>query len=168
VQRARDYLNELRLRLAEMEGEREAALADIRSGDVPSEHGSDGDHGDVERNPFPPLSKVPALGLHFGRLFREVKTEEAVVSLLTEQYHRARIEERRSLPTVRVLDSAVPPERRFRPRRTLMVVTATGAAVLFSITLAYGLEILDRIRRDPERYATLHRAAADLRKGIGT
>ncbi|MGQ0720826.1 MAG: hypothetical protein ACT4PE_04535 [Candidatus Eiseniibacteriota bacterium] len=169
VQRARDYLSELRLRLSEMEGEPEAALAQVEPGDVPPGQGTNGDHGDVvDRDAFPPLSKVPALGLRFGRFLREVKTEEAVVSLLTEQYHRARIEERRSLPTVRVLDAAVPPERRFRPRRTILVLTVTAAAALFSVALAYGLEVFDRIRRDPERYAALHRVAADLRKGLRT
>jgi capsule polysaccharide export protein KpsE/RkpR len=169
VQRAKDYLAELRLRLSEMEGEREATLARAESRDVPPGQGTNGDHGEVvDREAFPPLSKVPALGLRFGRLLRDVKTEEAVVSLLTEQYHRARIEERRSLPTVRVLDAAVPPERRFRPRRTVMVLTVTAAAVLLSVMLAYGLEVFDRIRREPEKYAALHRVAADLRKGLRT
>ena len=86
--------------------------------------------------------------------------------LLTEQFHRARIEERRSLPTVRVLDEAVPPERRYRPRRTIMVVFATGAAFFASLMLAYLLEIVSRIRHDPERYAGIHEMAHDLRKGF--
>jgi uncharacterized protein involved in exopolysaccharide biosynthesis len=111
---------------------------------------------------------VPELGFQYGRLLRDMKTEEAVVALLTEQYHWARIEEKRSLPTVRILDRAVPPERRFRPRRTLIVAGIVAAAVALSIMAAYALEIADRIRRQPERYATLHNLARDFRRGLRT
>ncbi|HMB69734.1 MAG TPA: hypothetical protein VKU85_10500, partial [bacterium] len=165
VRRAEDYLVELRRQQKDIEGRDLVAPV----GEVDS--GSDADHAtatDVapSRDPFPPLSQVPSLGLRFGRLFREVKTEETVVGLLTEQYHRARIEERRALPTVRVLDPAVPPERRFRPRRTIMVILITGAAAVFAAALAYGLEVVDRIRNDPARFAGIHAIARDLRKGV--
>ena len=172
VQRARDYLSELRLRLAEIEGDGKPVIAQLDGAD--SAQGTNGSPGSahdddsaiIKREVFPPLSKVPALGLRFGRLFREVKTEEAVVALLTEQYHRARIEERRSLPTVRVLDTAVPPERRFRPRRKIMVAASTGAVLVLALLLAYSLEITARVRRDPEHYPGLHQVANDFRKGI--
>ncbi len=111
---------------------------------------------------------MPELGFQYARLLREVKTEEAVVALLTEQVHWARIEEKRSLPTVRVLDRAVPPERRWRPRRTLFVATAIAAALVLSVAAAYALEVIGRVRRDPSRYAGLHDLARDFRKGLGT
>jgi uncharacterized protein involved in exopolysaccharide biosynthesis len=173
VRRAEDYLVELRKQLKEIEGRDLAKpvgsvdTAGASPGGEP-ENGGDAATGDsaAAPDPFPPLSQVPSLGLRFGRLYREVKTEETVVGLLTEQYHRARIEERRALPTVRVLDEAVPPERRYRPRRTTMVVLVTGAAAVLAAMLAYGLEIVDRIRHDPARFAGLHAAARDLRKGV--
>lgn len=169
VRRAEDYLRELRRHLEEIEGTDlvlPAGSAD--AGAAPELPAAAADTADTAavRDPFPPLSRMPALGLRFGRLYRDVKTEEAVVGLLIEQYHRARIEERRALPTVRVLDAAVPPERRFRPRRTAMVVVITGAAAVLSALLAYGLEIADRIRSDPARFARLHALARDLRKGV--
>lgn len=181
VQRAEDLLDELRLRLAEIEGDPEPPAPAVEGAAPPAGDGGDGagagDGADdgagdaaggaaVTREVFPPLSDVPALGLRYGRLLRGVKTEEAVVTLLTEQYHRARIEERRSLPTVRVLDAAFPPEHRYRPRRTAMVLVSVAAALVLSILLAYSLEIVGRVRSDPERYAGLHRIADDVRKGI--
>lgn len=169
VKRAEDYLAEMRLRLAEIEGQDDPLLASGDDVDRPGEGGvklGEPAAPTVERDVFPPLSRVPALGLQFGRLYREMKTEETVVMLLTEQYHKTRIEERRSLPTVRVLDPAVPPERRFRPRRTILVLVTTGAAMLLAAMLAYSLEIVHRIRHDPVRYGGLHDLADDLRKGI--
>lgn len=183
VQRAEEYLRELRIQLEKIEGTN-LAIERVDAGDAgpagaetgePADGtgepavdgGAAADSGNV-RDPFPPLARIPALGLRFGRLLREVKTEETVVGLLIEQYHRARIEERRALPTVRVLDSAVPPERRFRPRRTILVLLVTGVAGLASVALAYGLEILDRVRREPDRYPGLHALARDFRQGART
>jgi uncharacterized protein involved in exopolysaccharide biosynthesis len=172
---ARDYVNELKLRLAEIEGEKDPAIVRVSreaDGEASGRASGAGPADSNEENPqasgeiFPPLSRMPALGLEFGRLLRDVKTEEAVMALLTEQYHRARIEERRSLPTVRVLDPAFPPERTFRPRRFFMVALAAGVSLFLSILLAYGLDIVERIRNDPERYSGVHGVIQDLRKGL--
>jgi uncharacterized protein involved in exopolysaccharide biosynthesis len=160
VRRAEDYLRELRKHLAEIEG------TNLPVGAIDAAGPEAAADSAVVPDPFPPLSRMPGLGLRFARLYREVKTEETVVGLLIEQFHRARIEERRALPTVRVLDAAVPPERRFRPRRTAMVAFATGAAAVLSALLAYGLEIAGRVRNDPSRYAGLHALARDVRKGV--
>jgi uncharacterized protein involved in exopolysaccharide biosynthesis len=161
---ARDYLEELRHQLSEIEGARDTTVVSV---EAPSESVQT-DEDPAEADPFPPLSKIPSLGLRFGRLFRAVKTEEAVVSLLTEQFHRARIEERRSLPTVRILDTAVPPERRYRPQRKIIVLVSVAGALFFGVISSYLLEIRDRIRRDPDRYAGLHELGRDLRKGLKT
>ncbi len=168
----RGLLEELRERLAEIEGPARVETPSVEnSGPQP---GATPGAAPPSRKPaedrdvFPPLSRVPELGFRYARLLREMKTEEAVVALLPEQFHWARIEERRSLPTVRVLDRAVPPERRFRPRRTAMVLASVAAAFVFAVAAAYSLEIVDRARRDPVRFASWHRLARDLRKGLRT
>jgi uncharacterized protein involved in exopolysaccharide biosynthesis len=166
VVQAKDYLDELKQQLATIEGVRDTTVVSV--GDAPGIESAPTDGPSAKPEVFPPLSKIPELGLHFGRLYRTVKTEEAIVTLLTEQYHRARIEERRSLPTVRVLDAAVPPEKRYRPRRRIIVLIAAFGALLLSVSISYALEIRDRIRRDPVRYAGLHEIGRDLRKGFKT
>lgn len=167
VRRAEDYLHELRLRLKEIEGT-PPPPSSVDSGDRTTALPDGGAGADTTTtpNPFPALTEIPELGLEYGRLLRDVKTEETVVGLLVEQYHRARIEERRALPTVRVLDAAVPPEHRYRPRRTILVVLVTGASVLLAAVLAYALEIVERVRSDPARFAGLHELADDFRKGV--
>jgi uncharacterized protein involved in exopolysaccharide biosynthesis len=172
VVQAKDVLAELRLRLDEIEGRQEPIVAVETKSGKPVEHGTNGDSAAVPPVPqaevFPPLSRVPQLGLQWGRLFRELKTQEVVVGLLTEQFHRARIEEKRSLPTVRVLDPAVPPERRWRPRRGLICVAGTACGFALAMMIAYGLEIARRVREDPERFGSLREIGADLRKGLRT
>jgi uncharacterized protein involved in exopolysaccharide biosynthesis len=79
------------------------------------------------------LAALPATGLELARLVREVKTYEALYALLMSQYEEARIEEARDVPSVDVLDPAVPPQRKSRPARTLMVAGA------FLLSLAVGV-----------------------------
>jgi uncharacterized protein involved in exopolysaccharide biosynthesis len=54
-------------------------------------------------------------------MVRDVKIQEQVFSLLSAQYEEARINEARDIPTVEVLDPAIPPEGRAWPRRGLLV-----------------------------------------------
>lgn len=160
----RALLSELRARLQEIEG-----VAPVETPPVEGNQGAGPSRPKSgNRDVFPPLSRVPELGFQYGRLLREVKTEEAVVALLTEQFHWARVEEKRSLPTVRILDRAMPPEKRYRPRRTFLVLVSCAAAGFASIALAYVLEIVDRVRAQPGRYAGLHELAREFRRGMRT
>jgi len=89
------------------------------------------------------LAQLPTTGLELARLVREVRTYEQVYILLTAQYEEARINEVRDITTVEILDRAVPPERKSRPRRLLMVA---GAFALSSIAgVAWALT-----RREPK------------------
>jgi uncharacterized protein involved in exopolysaccharide biosynthesis len=67
------------------------------------------------------IAALPELGLELARMVREVKIQEQVYSLLSAQYEEARINEARDVPTVEVLDAAVPPEKRSWPKRGLLV-----------------------------------------------
>jgi len=105
-----------------------------------------------------PLERYPELTLAYVRALRDVRVQEALFELLTEQYERYRIQESRDTPTVQVLDRAVPADRKTKPIRWLICVSATGAAFLLSLLLAAALEAVVRTRReDPGRYDRLRR-----------
>jgi uncharacterized protein involved in exopolysaccharide biosynthesis len=87
-----------------------------------------------------PLSEFPRIGLAFADLKREVLVQEKVYGFLTNQLEEARIREARDLETVRVLDAAVPPIRKSRPRRSLIVIATTGLALLMSVGIAVSAE----------------------------
>jgi uncharacterized protein involved in exopolysaccharide biosynthesis len=79
------------------------------------------------------LQSLPATGLELARLLREVKIQEQLNALLIGQYEEARIDEARDVVSVDVLDPAVPPQRKSRPRRSVMVLGA------FALSLAVGV-----------------------------
>src|SRR3989454_83701 len=93
-----------------------------------------------------PFPKMPEVGIELTRLSREVKVQETLVTLLTQQLEQARLVEARDLPTVQVLDLAVPAERHSRPRLRMNLAVAGATSFFVSIFLAFFLENL-RIRR---------------------
>jgi tyrosine-protein kinase Etk/Wzc len=80
---------------------------------------------------------LPRAGVEVMRLWREVKVQEQVFELLTAQLVEARIRETRDSPTVQVLDQAVPPLHKSRPKRAIIVITGflIGIAGSFVIVL---------------------------------
>lgn len=88
------------------------------------------------------LQALPETGLELARLLREVKTQEQVYTLLTAQYEEARIDEARDVVTVDVLDYGIPPERKSRPKRSVIILL--GFLVSLAIGSAYALTREDR------------------------
>ncbi|MFH1336352.1 MAG: GNVR domain-containing protein [Candidatus Zixiibacteriota bacterium] len=120
------------------------------------------------------FNQVPSLSLHLARLIREVKIQETVFELLTQQYEQYKIEENKDTPTVQVLDKAIPPERRARPKRAFLVVISGILSLFASVAFVFGQEYVKISRkRNPEgfnRMETLlgvwRKDAEDLRKKL--
>jgi uncharacterized protein involved in exopolysaccharide biosynthesis len=93
-----------------------------------------------------PLAKMPAVGVEFARLVRELKVQETVFTLLTQQFEQAKIAEARDMPTVQVLDRAVPAERKSKPKTVLSSAIVGVLGLFLGVFLAFFLEYVDRAR----------------------
>ena len=103
-----------------------------------------------------PFSQVPSLSLKLARLIREVKIQEGVFELLTQQHEQYKIQETKDTPTLQVLDRAVPPERRARPKRALLVGVSGLLSLFASVVFIFGLEYFKALRqRNPEGFDRL-------------
>ena len=72
---------------------------------------------------------VPEIGRELAQLVREVKVQNEVYMLLQQQYFKERIQENRDLPTIEVLDEAIPPLNASSPR--LIFSTVLGGVFVF-------------------------------------
>jgi capsule polysaccharide export protein KpsE/RkpR len=85
---------------------------------------------------YPPIRKLPLLGVEWADLYRRMKIQETVYELLNQQYELARIQEAKEVPTVNIIDLANVPERKSSPSRALIVISCmilslVGAALWF-------------------------------------
>lgn len=94
-----------------------------------------------------PFAGVPELGLELARLTRDVKVQETVYTLLTQQLEQAKVAEAKDTPVVQVLDKAVPAERKSKPKIKLNMALAGAISLFLGGFLAFFLEYLEGLKK---------------------
>jgi capsule polysaccharide export protein KpsE/RkpR len=85
-----------------------------------------------------PLRQVPRLAVPYANLLREVRVQEAVYDLLTQQVEVARIQEAKDVPAVNIIDAPGIPEKKSFPPRALLTLAFTLLSFLaFSAFLIF-------------------------------
>lgn len=95
-----------------------------------------------------PFSKTPKLDLELTRLIRELKVQEAVFELLTQQYEQAKISEAKDTPTVQILDNAIPSNKKCKPKIKLNMTIAGILSLFIGIFLSFFLEYFKKIKKE--------------------
>jgi|ERR1051325_948738 uncharacterized protein involved in exopolysaccharide biosynthesis len=93
-----------------------------------------------------PFKQAPDLGIQYVRLYRNLEIQNKILEFLTPLYEQARIEERRSTPSVVVLDTASVPERKAKPKVALYGLLAFVVSLLLALFIALVAESLTRLR----------------------
>lgn len=86
------------------------------------------------------FAAAPRLGVRLAQLKRDALVKQKVFEVLTQQHELAKVQEAKEIPTFQVIDPAIPPDRRSKPQRTVMVLLAGLVSGLGSLGLAYWLE----------------------------
>jgi len=105
--------------------------------------------GDV----FLPLDDIPVLGLQYARLLREVMLQQKITEFILPQYEQAKIQEAKDTPTVQILDKAVLPVKRAKPKRAFFVIFWAFLSILISTTVILTIESLQKLEvTDPDKH----------------
>ncbi|HPP37970.1 MAG TPA: GNVR domain-containing protein [Thermosynergistes sp.] len=110
-----------------------------------------------------PFRELPEAGMEYLRKLRDFKFNETLYEMLLKQYEAARLTEAQEAMVVQVVDPAVPPELKYKPKRKLMVAIAGVLGLFLSIFLAFFLEFLHNASNDPERAAKMAQLKTHLR-----
>jgi tyrosine-protein kinase Etk/Wzc len=86
---------------------------------------------------IPAVGNVPGLGMEFARRLREMKIQETIFEQLTKQYELAKLTEAKDSSSLQVLDDAVVPMKKSKPKRSMIVIIATIIAFSIGILLAF-------------------------------
>ena len=86
--------------------------------------------------------------MNYFRLLRDVEVQNLLYKLMTQQYEQARIFEAKKTPIIQVLDWAVPPIYKDRPKRAYIVLGALFFSAFISIFFAAGVERWRRIKAE--------------------
>lgn len=89
------------------------------------------------------------------RLLRELKYQEAIYELLARQFEIAKIDEAKDSAIIQVMDKAIEPDRKSKPRRSLIIPLAMLIALFLAIFVALVRELLTRAKADPAQVSQL-------------
>jgi uncharacterized protein involved in exopolysaccharide biosynthesis len=112
-----------------------------------------------------PFGKAPELGLEYVRRLRNTKYYEILFEVLAKQYEIARIDEAKDAALIQVLDVAVAPERKSKPKRAAIVLSTFVLSAFLTILAALVLEIFRQSPLYAQRLAKLRELRALLSFG---
>ncbi len=106
-----------------------------------------------------PFQEMPSRAMQYFDLYREVEIQSKLMEIIYPMYEQAKLEEARETPTVLVLDHAVPPEKKARPLRALIVISSFVLGLTLCVLL---MLFVDAGLRDQANAGELRRKYRDL------
>jgi uncharacterized protein involved in exopolysaccharide biosynthesis len=95
--------------------------------------------------------------------YREFKYQESLYELFSKQYELARLDESREGVAVQVVDAALPPEYKSKPKRASTALSAALATFVLLVLGIVGKEALRKATCDPKQAQQLQRMKHALR-----
>lgn len=97
------------------------------------------------------LSELPDAGMEYLRKLRDQRFYETLYGMLMKQFEQAKMAEAQEPPIIQVIDEAVPPQIKSKPKRKQVVVLATVLGFFLSIFLSFVMEFIENASTDGER-----------------
>lgn len=101
-------------------------------------------------DPLMPTGRIPGVGAEYIRKLREFKYKEALYEILLKQFEAAKLDESRDAQIIQIIEKAIPPEKRLKPKRRQMVMIAMVTGFFLSVFAAFFMEYKERAKNDPE------------------
>ncbi len=96
-----------------------------------------------------PVGKAAREDIEYLRKLREFKYRENLYNILLKQYEVAKLDEAKYAPIIQVIEEAIPPTMKAKPKRKLIVIISALTSFFFSIFLAFILESIATAKNDP-------------------
>ena len=103
-------------------------------------------------------------GLENIKILRDVKYNQMLYELLAKQYEAARLDEAKDPAIVQVLDPAIDPERKFKPKRLIIILLSTFAALVVAVGWSLMLDAKEKLMRIPGGKEQLDKLSFSIRK----
>lgn len=109
----------------------------------------------------------PELRFQYERLQRRVRIKEELFTTLSRHYEEARIQEVNDTPVITVIDRAVPPDRKWSPKRRVIVVLTFVLGCMVAVLSALLSEYFRRTKAERvDEFQALSSSWTDLRTGV--
>lgn len=69
-----------------------------------------------------PFSEIPDVSLKYLRLYRNIEIQTKIMEFVLPMYEQAKVEEQKSIPSLVVIDKAVPPQLKYSPKKAFIIL----------------------------------------------
>ncbi len=87
-----------------------------------------------------PFKEMPDIAIQYLRNYQEVKVQQEIMEIVMPMYEQAKVDEQKSIPTIMVLDKAVPPELKYGPKRAVIILGAFFLILFMIIPFVFWAE----------------------------
>jgi uncharacterized protein involved in exopolysaccharide biosynthesis len=98
---------------------------------------------------------LPSITLELNRIQLELEAQKQVYTQLKVEYELTKIKMESETPVFQILELAEVPDQKSGPSRGLICIIVTFAAGFFAVFLAFVLNAVENVRKDPEAMAKL-------------
>ena len=109
--------------------------------------------------------KIPELAVEYGHKMRDLKYYEKLFEFMTQQVLVAKIDEAKDAAIIQVVDKALVPEVKSKPKRSMIVLLATILAFFVGIIWAFIKEAGERAGQNPEQTERINLLRRYFRQG---
>ncbi len=99
---------------------------------------------------IPNLDELPAIAVRYAQYQREIQINSSILEYLYPQLEQARLKAAKDEPTLQILDYPQLPQKKYKPHRALIVISAT----LFTLLISCFWAVFQ------QRWATLSRSVS--------
>jgi capsule polysaccharide export protein KpsE/RkpR len=103
---------------------------------------------------FVGLSEIPEKGMRYLNKKRDLEILEKTYLLLYQQYKQAEFQSKKNVPILKIVDYPSKPEYKFRPKRTIVIITIVFIETFLFISL---LAVLQAWKRQSATNSKLRR-----------
>lgn len=108
---------------------------------------------------------IPKAELEYVRIARDVKSREMLLGAMAQQVAAATIDAAKDTAIIQVVDKALPPEKKSKPKRALIVLLTTLLALFIGILWAFFKEAAERARQTPGQTERINLLRRYFRQG---
>lgn len=112
-------------------------------------------------NIFFPFKEIPEMNLQYYRLYREIEIQSAILEVLLPMFEQIKVEEQKSIPTIVVVDKAVPAELKYAPKRMFIILGAVFLAGFILIPLIFLFNVV--LNQNKNSFTIIHKIASIFR-----
>jgi tyrosine-protein kinase Etk/Wzc len=105
--------------------------------------------GGPGHDPLMPTGRMPSEGLEYMRKLRDVKFNEQLYELFVKLFESSKMDEARDAAIIQVVDKAVVPTKKAKPRRVLIIILATFVGFISAVITVFVLELKEKAANEP-------------------